>query len=611
MRRINYPRIRIFTVDQDTGELQWTNRYDCEQEYNNQKTEETRNEMSEEDENLPTRDACLICLAKTLEEDANLCNLTRYIDVGELKRTENMSYERVSMWTSKISALNPQLKYNVSGIIRIVKDINPAFLDLFRISTNDRRLSRTDTLQSIYNIYNRYGNSGNANAMNYRLHHLQDIMINIDCTYKINGSCITALDFIGKSLDATSSENNFYEPLANCTTRLIFVGNKSFLIGIIDDYHNIYISARILEMIYRKDESADKNVYKGIIIKLFNVLQRCSLYLLNQNMLQYFNDMMISPIINNLYLNKNKFSVDEKISINFLDDLNFDEDVDKDSYIKKKIVENISKEIYNVINSKFYISNIDIKELIDHIKQCNNIANDKRVKDAYYTGLTLYKIIDSCGWKVSTEQDPESRKLTRGSIYFDPQHIYIYKDLNMYPHIAYTNSSGSRRYRILNELGRERLKNKIWIKRLYLDITTGILMCDGSHPNVSRNQVCMGDLKGKVTFTNSSEDEIKKLLKSCEELLTVCNFTSAYSSEYESYFRDSDYSMDYYGAEGVSESDILDHKNETKELESFDDADIEEISENDSNESEDLSRAETLEYVDDDDVEEVARDEES
>lgn len=553
-------------------------------------------ETQNANDSLDSKNTTLLAIFKILEKDKNLCNLSRYIEYGSFKKTENSNYGNITAWQAKDCVLNPKCKNNISSVIKIVNEINGTFFDSLKIFCIDKRESINSSLQSLFNVND--GRRTGINRMNELSHNLQNLMVNIDCTYKITGTSLTAFDFMSKNTDYTNSEYCWFKDVACNITKLIFVGDKSYLIGVIDSLHNCFISLKILENIYKKDKTENKEVFTSIVVKLFNVLQRCCIFILNRNIIQYYNDMLISPIINDIYANKKNFSIDEKISINSLNDLKFYDNEDKDTFFKEKIISLLNTQIYNCINKNGYISNINIAEIINGIKSCYAKRVEQRVKDAFNTGLKLFKIINECGWQVCDLNNKETITNKSVVLYYQDDHIYIYKDLNLYPVIAYISRDGYKKMRMIKDAYKSQLSRKIFVRRLYLDVTTGTLYCDGLHPNVSRGNVCMGDLKGKVVFNGSTEDQIRDLLKACEELLTVINFTSAYSSEYEFYFSDNEYSQDYYGAVDYNKQFI--EESETKDLESFDDSDIEEISENDAETS---SSTGDLEIANEDDYE--------
>jgi hypothetical protein len=428
-------------------------------------------------------------------------------------------------------------------------------------------------------------------------------MVNLDCNYKITGSSLTALDFLDKNPRMTENERNLYKSLSLDLCRLIFVGDKCYLLAIIDRNHNIYVSTKQLINIYKKDKSENKETFYLIVLKLFKLIERCCIYFLKCGMAQYYKEIIVSSVINQIP--PNKLTTDEKISLHTLDELNFSDDKEKDQEIKKKLDKSLDSVLLKIINSNFYISNINIGDVITSIKQNMTLANKHLVEKAYKNGLTMHNIFTNMGWSYV---DPNVRRNYKNNyVNIRENHIYISKDVNIVPKIAYIMIDGIGRYRILKDFvlndnkyyGESKIlhggPSDPWhypykIHTLFLDITDGILYCDGTHPNVSNGNVCMGDLRGKVTFSNCSEEEIRKLLQDCEDLLKCINYTSAYNSSYDFLFRLSSNSKNYMGAEVDEDEEEEQSEDKTKELDFVsNNTDVEEISESEDETSENNS----------------------
>ena len=92
----------------------------------------------------------------------------------------------------RITILNFNYYANQSYINTIVNEINGAFFDSLKIFCIDKRESINSSLQSLFNVNN--GRRTGMNRMNELSHNLQNLMVNIDCTYKITGTSLTAFD---------------------------------------------------------------------------------------------------------------------------------------------------------------------------------------------------------------------------------------------------------------------------------------------------------------------------------------------------------------------------------------------------------------------------------
>lgn len=524
-------------------------------------------------QNLDKYNNILLSIKTLLENDSELCNFVRYIDYGSIS---NNSEE----WKTNCNVLNDNNLKNQNQIVRFVKHIDVKFLDMLWKHLNhcDNNYNDSNYLDCLFVRYAARNNSSSNYSYSRSKTNLdrdiQSIMINLDCNYKIKGSSVlTALDFVCKNPKATSNEMDFYKKICMSLCRLIFVGDKCHLLALIDKNHIIYVSMKTLISIYEKDSSENKIDFNTIVLKLFKLIQRCCIYFLKCGLPQYYKEIITNDIITNIPFKD--LNVDEKISLQSLDDINFDIDKNNTSNVDvKKIIEDkIENIVLKLINKKYYISNIDIPQIINNIRDNMIRMNKYNVEKAYKNGLMLNEIFVQKGWSIVDKGVRENFK--NNTVGFRDGHIYIKKQVDIIPKIAYLNNNGHPQYRILKK---HVIEDKVLIEKtghrvpvnypfiihtLYLDITDGVLYCDGKHPNVSNGNVCMGDLRGKVVFSDANKDQINELLDSCEKLLRCINYTSSYTGQYDYVYLDDLNSRDYHGVEDEDEDETLETKNES------------------------------------------------
>ena len=530
-------------------------------------------------QNLDKYNNILLSIKTLLENDSELCNFVRYIDYGSF----NSNGEE---WKTNCNVLNDNNLKNQNQIVRFVKHIDVKFLDTlckhlnYSENYNNNNTNYLDSLLVRYRARNNNSNSSygyNGNKTNLD-RDIQSIMINLDCNYKIKGSSVlTALDFVCKNPKATSNEMDFYKKVCLSLCRLIFVGDKCHLLALIDKNHVIYVSLKALISIYEKDSSENKIDFNTIVLKLFKLIQRCCIYFLKCGLPQYYKEMITSNIIMDIPFNE--LNVDEKISLQSLDNINFDVNKNTPDIDVKKIIEaKIENIVLKLINKNYYISNIDIPQIINNIRDNMIRMNKYNVEKAYKNGLMLNEIFVQKGWSIVDKAVRENFK--NNTVGFRDGHIYIKKQVDIIPKIAYLTNNGHPQYRILKKHvlvdkvlidktgNRVSISYPFIIHTLYLDITDGVLYCDGKHPNVSNGNVCMGDLKGKVVFSDANRDQINELLDSCEKLLRCINYTSSYTGQYDYVYLDDLNSKDYHGVEDENEDETSETKNEssTKDL---------------------------------------------
>ena len=552
-------------------------------------TLERKRKMDSTDTTLNNSDSVFIYIKNILMTDANLCNFIRYMDYGKIKK--DASSGKV-FWTTEKSVLNDSNKVNNTQLVRFVQKIDTKFLNElsnYNSYMRDHYDMSNRILNVLFNNTRGIKNVEKYDNINEEVKRIIGMMINIDCKYKITGSSLTALDFVGKNPNVTNTEYVFYR---NCIlmniTKMIFVGDKCYLLAIVDSSHHIYVSNKILMNIYNKDETDHKTVFKEIVVKLFNVIKNVSVYFLNTSISQYYNNIIVSPLIKQIY-NDCDFNFDERSSLQSFKNFTFCDNLDRNEYIKQNIEKIIKSTVLNYINSRYFIDSIDIGRVIREMRENIVKAHKNLVDQAYTNGIRLNTIFQEAGWEYFDVKNHAR------NIYFNKDHIYIQKAINKIPRKAilytddvrsYTDSYNSHGRDVVTRIIKDEYINtfhedtNIRVNTLYLDIIDGVLLCEGSHPNVSSMKVCMGDLKGKVSFTNLDKDAVLDLLKKCEELLDFINYTSSYNSYGKTYFCREKYSKDYEGLDTTATSlDNSNNKNNIIDLSVVESDDLEELDE--------------------------------
>ena len=81
--------------------------------------------MDSTDTTLNNSDSVFIYIKNILMSDANLCNFSRYMDYGKIKK--DASSGKV-FWTTEKSVLNDSNKVNNTQLVRFVQKIDTKFL---------------------------------------------------------------------------------------------------------------------------------------------------------------------------------------------------------------------------------------------------------------------------------------------------------------------------------------------------------------------------------------------------------------------------------------------------------------------------------------------------
>ena len=511
--------------------------------------------MSEEQQTADIKQNIIDILSK----DSSLCNFVRYIDSGNISRDSSSNRW---IWETKTTYLNCENTKNNTQIVRFVPKIDTKFFyNLYSFLDDNTAIGKTNGMDIIRQIFKKYqeSNSDRLNSsVEQNIQSIMNKMINIDCTFKIKGVSLTALDFINKNPNHTTLEASFFNNTNMHIDKLIFVGDKCYLLAIMDMYHNFYVSQKMFEIIYKLDTTANKDSFKKIVLSFFNYVSKVCIPLLNISISQYvnndiknfvFDDLIKEDAFRSVIGNNEEFT--NVMTYTFTKENNTDE------YIKQNIHIIIERYILKYLRSKYIFDNLSITRIIDIVRDKVQSTYEDLIHKSYMNGLKLSKICSDLGWKVFDFVEG------RAPCYLNNNHVWIWKEVDIMPDTAVIYQSDADYYKIdkyrkLNDDGKEVLRSDygIHISELYLDLNTGSMCARGKHPNVSSGQqVCMGDLKGKITFTNVTEEQIRENLENCVKLLYCINYSSAYTESGKQVFMDSRWSLNQINYEAGFKTD--------------------------------------------------------
>ena len=557
-------------------------------------------------------------LVDIIRNDASLCNFVRFTDYGKIDKETNGSR---LMWCTIPCNLNNDNRDCNSQIIRIINKLDSKFFyTLFNYDDNSSSIGNDNGIDILYSNNVFYTNSMSAdrtqNSTDKALKNIISRMVNLDCLFKIKGTCLTALDFIGKNPNHTVSESDFFIKLNNFIKKFIFVGDKCYMLGVIDRNQNVYISQKTLEIVYKLDETQDKQKFKEIVLKLYSFIGSNCLTVLNMSLSQYISNDITNLVLNQTLREDAFRQLGESGNSEFKDLFNykFTNDPNTDSYIKDSIKSIIYGYVDMYVKSYYSLKDFSLINIINSTRaKLEHLYFDK-INDAYKNGLKISRICMEAGWNVY-DRDNYPGKAPNSLNYNDQ---YIYKKVSITPDTAVLYDSDAReygvdKYRKLNENGIKYIRNEygIYVDILFLSLNTGTMICVGKHPNVSgAGQVCMGDLKGKIVFQNTPREQIMENLIKCEKLLTCIHYASSYTSSGQMVFLNPDYSLNYNNFINGFKSDS-EAKKAAKEMKIMDavemDCEFEEESSNNKTDQEDTTEPEIKEVdtIESDDFEEI------
>jgi len=490
-----------------------------------------------------TRDSIFKTILSIIANDSILCNYVRYMDYGKIINKEN-----VRLWETIECCLNSNNKLNQTQIIRFVNNIDSRFLvslvDLHSTMANNLYGSRSSYgITTLLKMQNAEIATNKINSTDNLMEIDQYILnrsINIDHTLKIKGLSLTLLDFINKNIKGVRTEKEFFRDILYFVNKLIFVGDKCHLLAITDINENVYVNLKCLENLYK----TDLNVFKETVLRLFKVINKFCIYFANNSISQYVIDKIEYPLIVDIFKQSSLKNIkNDNGQIIALSDFTFNDDKETDDTIKTNITNIIENYTCRYLNNTCNIDSYDIPYLLRTVRtNLTKMIKDKLNK-SFLTGLNIYNVCRNRGWELC---DPENEPI---SAYLNKDYVYIKKTMNIVPNMAFIAdpSSGRTKKRVLKDSAMREFheKTRIEVKTIYLNVTNGTMNADATHPNVSGCNVCMGDIKGKISFTDSSIERISSMLSDCEALLTAINYTSPYNHNGERYFVENDYSYDF------------------------------------------------------------------
>lgn len=394
-----------------------------------------------------------------------------------------------------------------SSWIRLVR-LNKVFIKKYMEWKNSYdRYNRNEQENMYLNFFNnKYSSSrydrGNAASYIY-------IGCNVDRNVNLMGYHYNACDIYnsylieGNARAGYDSCNQESKSISYHVYKLLFIGQKNFLVGFIDKSGILYLDYVILNKLKETNQEKFKEVVTNIL----------SIY---ANINSIFFELNISGITGEitervkrtLLAGINQTSKDcSIIEPNHIDIFSDSSQIDN---LVSKMQDIIKFEIQNYFKgSNWGIGNqYSFKDILDNIICKKYEASKYDIEKAFANGLLYGNKFELSGWIVSDKQFDNS--------------VTWEKEVHIIPSRVNYNK---RLYNINNN--DPEWKNPFHIDKLYVT-AAGKMYCDGDHPNVSSQNVCMGDISGKIVLS-----DVKKLgenLNRCEALLTLINYDSAYRS---------------------------------------------------------------------------------
>lgn len=297
--------------------------------------------------------------------------------------------------------------------------------------------------------------------------------------------------------------DHFSKTISFYIYKLLFIGKRNFLIGFIDKTGILYLDYVILN----KLKTVNQEKFKQVLINILSIYANFNSIFFELN-INGITGEVTERVKRTLFAGINETSDDctiikpEHIDI-FNNSSQIDNLVSKMQNIIRDEIENYFKGTNWGIKNQY-----SYKDIIDEIKCRKYEASRHEVEKAFANGLLYGNKFELSGWTVSDRQ-------------FDNT-VTWEKEVHIIP----SRVVFDRKLRIIDN-NDPTWTNPFHVDKLYVT-ASGKMYCEGNHPNVSSQNVCMGDIAGKIILS-----DVKKLgenLNRCEALLTLINYDSAYST---------------------------------------------------------------------------------
>lgn len=337
-----------------------------------------------------------------------------------------------------------------------------------------------------------------------------DMGINIDREFKMSGSHISISSIFPSYIadcceDYGTQSCDDFRKISTTIYKLIYIGEKNYLIGYISKNAILYLDTNILSKLYTYNGNTDK--FKEIVERIISVFANANSNFFSLNT-KSIDETIVEKVLDKIV----STAIKDKSDYCVISPQDFD--LFKIKTIRDVVHTNLIGEVRDQVklllhDSRWGINNqYSYKKLVDNILMSQDTAYENGVKTAYLKGLSTGIKFKYLGWNISTDRN------------FNGCSMCWEKDVNIIPTRMFYNNT---MYDINPD--DDTWHNPFKITKLFVTLD-GVMYCEGEHPNVQSGFVCMGDLKGNIEV--SDEKHLQENLSRCEQLLYTINFDSAY-----------------------------------------------------------------------------------
>ena len=327
--------------------------------------------------------------------------------------------------------------------------------------------------------------------------------VNIDTDIKLTGYHYNICEiFDSKYFTTLSASNN---SIGRYTYKMLYVGEKNYIIGFIDRNAFLYLDNVLLTKILERSFTD----FERVITRIYSVYANANALFFSLNIQNFENnivDTVSKKLITGIDYNADQCTIIDPAHLDLFEDFSVVNDM------LAKMKKNIKDQLALMLkDTRWGINNqYGYKKLVDELIFSSYKQECDSTNKAFMQGLLYGSKFEYAGWKVS------EKKFDNRDAFCWEKEVDIIPSRFFYKREMYNINASD-----------DTWQNPYKITKLYVS-SEGVMYCEGKHPNVSSGRVCMGDINGKINM--GDPNKLQSNLARCESLLTSINYDSPYDS---------------------------------------------------------------------------------
>lgn len=411
---------------------------------------------------------------KVIEQNSLLSSLRHSFSFAEMTGTGTVHSRMVINFNDE----NTTSSLEGNNSINILK-FTPRDVTALSLASDNRR-SRNSESNIFENIYNgewrKYETS-------------RRLGINVFKQCRIKGYCLNFVDVKRYISDVIRNNRTSYSerPLIN---QFYFITQKNILLAISSCDAQLFIRRQALEkLIEYNTEEIVLTTISNLLVCHYKVMEKYT-----KANLREFKQEVLSVLESS---SKLKIATYEPEQLN-------------QSYIVDRIRGDINDKLDRLLNNNVFgaSDNYSYFRLLQNAVRRKKELEESLYQEAFQKGMQIGLKLEMLGWHITQVKFTDCPSTD----------MWWSKEVNIVPD---SMMHGGIRYIIDKDYQKYYKITKLYINQ------NAIMKCDGKHPNVAGNRVCMGDLR--ISFSENLS-ELQENLSRVETLLDMINYDSSYDS---------------------------------------------------------------------------------